>query len=56
VRRLVIEEIERGTGQRSKYIYAVLRDADTRELLVSATLDYITGKLLNNLELYQESK
>lgn len=41
---LVVTNIRRGAGARSKNVYAELRDSNG-ELLISATLDYITAEL-----------
>lgn len=41
-----IVNIKRGTGARHRYVYAQLRDING-ELLISATLEYITEQLMN---------
>jgi hypothetical protein len=41
MRKVVLYNVHHGKGERSCYIYAHLRDAETGELIISATLDYI---------------
>lgn len=41
----VITNIRRGTGARKSFVYAELRGPDG-ELLMSATLDYITTEIM----------
>jgi hypothetical protein len=36
-----LTKVHHGTGNRSVYIYAELRDIKTDQLMISATLDYI---------------
>ena len=38
----VVVYIKRGKGERACYTYASIRDAKTGEVLVSATLEYVT--------------
>jgi len=40
-RQLIITNLRRGKDTRQGIIYADLRDAETNELLIAATLDYI---------------
>jgi hypothetical protein len=47
--KLVITDIKRGDGNRSELLYGVLRDAETGELMISATLDYIVDALKDRL-------
>lgn len=42
---LAVTNIRRGKGARQEIIYARLIDAETGELLISATLEYITEAL-----------
>lgn len=40
-RTYYLTNIRRGDGERSRYVYGELRDAETRLLQISATVDYI---------------
>jgi hypothetical protein len=39
--RAILTRVRHGEGRRADTVYAELRNADTDELMVSATLDYI---------------
>lgn len=43
--KYIIKNIERGKGARNQYMYASLYNAETGELLISATLDYIEKRM-----------
>ena len=45
--KVVLSDVRHGTGDRSKYIYAILKYYETGEILVSATLDYVLDAILN---------
>lgn len=38
--RVILYDIYHGPGKRSHIIYAHVKDAETKEMIVSATLDY----------------
>jgi hypothetical protein len=43
--RLKVVNIHQGSNGREEIVYGELRDADSNELLISATLDYITNAI-----------
>lgn len=53
-RKCYITNIHRGVGNKSCYVYAELRD-ENNELIISATIDYITKEFIKRMDLQQKS-